>query len=711
MAFETVKKTFTKEHLWIVELIIGETTLRFCENRSPLPIELEAIPSLMSVSISPTVLNLEGGLGVRASASISLNDHNDYTVYSGEGDRFWPRWRAENPYYQGARIRVLSGYLVNGVYDPVNFQPREYVLETWSYAGGKVNITSKDPLKLTDNDRAQAPKASNVVLTSDIAIGATTFTVDSTDDFAVNDYIRINSEVMQITAINTLSLTVTRALYNTAEDEHGIDDAVQLCLYYNDTLPNIIYDLMVNYAELDPSYMNKSGWDSEASLFLPGFYETLITEPVGTNDLLKELTEQAPHYLYWDERTNKIEMVAVKQPPDNSQIITDEANIIEGTVKVTDKNDMRLSRVIVNFGQIDPTKKLDEFSNYRQAYVRVDPDSEINYGTSKLKTIYSRWINNSNKAAAIRLAARIGRRFAKSPRAVSFGLDAKDSDVWTGSPIRINTSDILNEVTFTRYNMPVQVTSVVEKDIYQYEALEHTYGNPTPEDEAVDDNGEIVILSGEITDINLRTIYESLFPTVESDANVVFLFDASCTAGGTTTDAAVKTGSWPELDTPPLIDVRGLLIGKGGNGANADISSSPTDGGLAIELQSDVRFSNSGIVGGGGGGGDYRIVNEPGEFEGTLAGGGGAGFVLGNAGTGSNSTVGTIESEAQPGTKTEGGDGAKAALILFTGGDGGDLGQDGGGSGGGQAGAAIQTNGYTITYIESGAGDIRGAIL
>ena len=43
--------------------------------------------------------------------------------------------------------------------------------------------------------------------------------------------------------------------------------------------------------------------------------------------------------------------------------------------------------------------------------------------------------------------------------------------------------------------------------------------------------------------------------------------------------------------------------------------------------------------------------------------------------------------------------------------DGGDLGQDGQGVSGGAAGAAIQTNGYTITYVESGAGDIRGAIL
>lgn len=710
--FDNEKKKFTKEHLWVVELTIGGNTFRFCENRSPMPSGLDAVPSLSRISISPTELNLEGGLGVRATASINLDDHNDYTVYSTTGERFWPRWRAENPYYQGASVRILSGYIVDGVYDEVNFQPRDYVLETWSYAAGKVNITSKDPLKLADNDRAQAPKATNAVLTNDIAIGDTSFGVDDVTDFSIGDWVRINSEVMLVNNIVGNALTVSRAQYNTEEAEHSIDDAVQVCLYYNDTLPNIVYDILVTYADVDPSYLNKSAWDDEAALFLPGFYETLITEPVGTKDLLKELTEQAPHYLYWDERTNLIEMVAVKQPPDNSQVITDEANILEGSVKVTDKNDMRISRVIVNFGQIDPTKKLDEFSNYRQAYVRVDPDSEVNYGTSKLKTIYSRWINNSNKAAAIRLAARIGRRFAKSPRMVTFNLDAKDSDVWTGSPVRINTADILNEITFDRYNMPVQVTSVVEREVYQYSALEHTYGNPTEEDETVDGNGSIVILSGEITDINLRTIYESLFPTVESDAEVVFLLDPSCTAGGTTTGAAVQTGSWPELTTPPLIDVRGLLIGKGGNGADAS-GDNATDGGLALELQNDIRLSNAGIIGGGGGGGADSFSSE--VTVDVLAGGGGAGFVIGIGGTGSTIVGNPISpsDEAKNGTKTAGGQGANGTTEF--GGAGGALGQDGGasiiGSTPGSGGAAIQTNGYTITYVESGAGDIRGAIL
>lgn len=708
MAFDTVKKTFTKEHMWIVELISGETTYRFCENRSPLPLALEAVPSLSSVSVSPTAVSMEGGLGVRASASITMNDHNDYTVFSSEGARFWPRWRAENPYYQGSRVRILSGYLVNGEYDVNNFQAREYILEKWTYASGRVNISCKDPLKLADNDRGQAPKATSVVLTAEVDEVTTSIYVDDLSIFVAGEYIRINSEVMLITNIATDRMTVVRQQYNTELSSHSIDDAVQVCLYYNDTLPNIMYDILVNYSGIDPDFINKQGWDDEAALFLPGFYQTLLTEPVGTKDLIEELTQQAPHYLYWDERTNKIELVAIKQPPDESQVITDEANIIEGTVKVTDKNDMRISRVIVNFGQIDPTKKLDEFANYRQAYVRVDPDSEINYGTSKLKTIYSRWINNSNKAAAIRLAARIGRRFAKSPRAVTFGLDAKDSDIWTGSPVRINTADILNEITYDRYDMPVQVTSVVEKGFYQYEALEHTYGNPTEEDEEVDGNGEIVILSGEIVDINLRDIYDTLFPTVEPDANVVFLLDQSCTAGGTTLGAAVNTGSWPELDTPPLIDVRGLLLGKGGDGA--DVDGDGMDGGVALELQNDIRFSNDGIVGGGGGGGCYTLEVEGGIQK--APGGGGAGFILSNAGTGGFTNTGGNEVPANPGTKTSGGTGGSYGLAV--GGNGGDLGQNGVNgieSEAGTGGAAIITNGYTINYVESGAGDIRGLIL
>ena len=155
------------------------------------------------------------------------------------------------------------------------------------------------------------------------------------------------------------------------------------------------------------------------------------------------------------------------------------------------------------------------------------------------------------------------------------------------------------------------------------------------------------------------------------------------------------------------------IVGKGGNGASVGEVSPDMDGGAAIILNSDIRLSNSGIIGGGGGGGNVDIGEGSGTAE--AAGGGGAGYFNGIAGTSTSATGNKASStQAANGTNTTGGAGGIATNdaipepSLAYGGDGGDLGAAGGSASegaGGAAGAAIELNGYTITY------DLTGTIL
>jgi len=245
--------------------------------------------------------------------------------------------------------------------------------------------------------------------------------------------------------------------------------------------------------------------------------------------------------------------------------------------------------MIVNFGIFDPTKDLDEVSNYRQAHIRINPTSITKYnGIEKYKVINSRWINNNNRAAAVRLSAKYGRRFQDIPRQVVFTLDAKDSDVRAGSTAFIN-SDLVVDQSGNRVNMPVEVLSSGERMNYQYNALEYQYGESLPEDlDSEDPNQRLIILSGEITNINLRTIYDSLFPDLLAAYDVVFVFDSSCVAGSTSSSSySVDTGSFAGLSTPINLDVRGLIAGKGGDGADA--TGSPEIGGPAILLNDNIK--------------------------------------------------------------------------------------------------------------------------
>ena len=259
--------------------------------------------------------------------------------------------------------------------------------------------------------------------------------------------------------------------------------------------------------------------------------------------------------------------------------------------------------------------------------------------------------------------------------------------------------------------MPVQVFSVGESKDYQYQALEHTYGAALPEDEDSDDpNYRPVYISGQTIRIEdgagnpqtLREAYDAVWPDLLAAYNVVFIFDLSCVAGSDdTTEYSVVTSSGNQfsvLTDPILIDVRGLIAGKGGIGAN--VNGTGTAGGPAILLRDNIRLSNTGVIGGGGGGGNWVQ-----DIDSKASGGGGAGFQNGTAGTGEVGSVSTTP--AEDGSNQSGGAGGIARgssggePSQANGGSGGDLGAAGQFSGG-AAGAAITLNGYTITYINTG---------
>ena len=740
MAYQNAKKEYTKEPFWYVEIELNGNVHRFCENRSPIPTGLYAIPSLQSVRVNPSEIDLSGGIGVRAKTSVSLVESNDYTEWGTveEPERFWARWRAENPYYLGKRVSVFRGYIVNNAFDVSNFVKRDYILESFSQTGAGVSITGKDPLKLLSNDRAKAPVESNGSLNADILSTDTSFTlqpagIGDSEYPASNGIVRIGDEVILYTTRTGDTFSgLTRGFYSTEIDDHSENDTAQLCLYIQtETVSNIGYDLMTNYASIDPSFIDKAEWDAEISNAFNTTYSVLITEPTGVQDLLQEFCDSAPHYYFYDERVNKIRLVALKPPPTDSQLFTYEANIIAGTTAVKDRQDLRISTVIVNYGIINPTKDLDETSNYRSSYVREDTSSVTNYGQRAYKTVHSRWIPSDNKTAAVLMAARVGRRFSDAPREISFSMDAKDSEVWTGDSIRVK-SDLILQQGGGFATLPFQITSAGEDKNFNYTALEHTYGEAVSGDEDVEDpNVRLIYFSGEIDRLqsddsgeyrNLREVYEDVYGTdpIEPQLDIRFIFESNAVVGSSDNDFhAVETGAWPELTTPILIQNNGLILGKGGDGSSSGFSDGE-DGGPAISLQANIRLKNLSIIGGGGGGGGYTDEGGTGVIA-RAGGGGGAGFIQG---LGGNSSVSPNSKEVgsdngQNGTYTTGGQGGTATgiteestLVTAEGGDAGDLGEAGApnisGTSGGAAGKAIDLNGFTITYEETGT--ILGAV-
>lgn len=478
-------------------------TLRFAKASDALNQYSEYIlPFLASVDTTPTEISVGGvnsdidALGRRASLSVTFKDapHSDRVVdpyLSGRGydatkkGTFWSKWLARNPYHKNRSVRVLDGYVGQTL---AQMNARHYIIEKIDgpNSSGGVSLKAVDILKKADSRNAQAPVATDAELVTDINAAVTTFDIQNITaaEIASSGTIRIDDEVMTYSGVtdNTTYLTLTgvvRGTDGTAADSHGASASVQPCLRYSGVeCWNIVKDLLINYADIDASFIPSTAWDAEGNVWLSQLtLSALITEPESVSKLIGEILEQCLFYIWWDERTQLIQMKAIRPATEAPTKITDENNIIAGSVQISVKQDERASQLWLYYLQRDPTKAVDETKNYEKLRVRIDPASESSqqYDERSIKTIYSRWVTSDAQASNI--ATRLLNRYTNPRKTLSFQVDVKDRDVWTGDVIDVTTwqvVDIYGEPQETRY----QVISAKEEngETVRYNAIVYDYG-------------------------------------------------------------------------------------------------------------------------------------------------------------------------------------------------------------------------------------------
>lgn len=420
------------------------------------------IPTLVDVETAPTVLNpgaggrRSGPLGQRAQVRITIQDAPglDTMVDPYRSDRgylpefrgtWWTKWLARNPYYTNRRIVILEGYRGQTRAQMVS---RTYLIDKIDGpdSKGRIVITAKDVLKLADDDKAQAPAPSLGMLVQDYAKGDSISTLRVTGaapaDYPAPGTVRINRELFTYSGVtvaggNETHLTgVTRATDGTELKDHKAGDRVQLCLRYTlKRVDDLAYEWLTQYGNVPASYIDQQAWEDEADLWL-GQYELsgLITEPTGITSLLGEISEQCLLYIWWDEREQKIRLEAVKPPIfTNVPVLTDDADLLEGSVKIQSMPDQRASQVWIFWSQRDPTEGLTREENYAALRVRADLDAELpeQYDEKKVRKIYSRWLTTEGQITYT--AARLLDRYRDVPQRVTVTLDARRRDLWTGS--------------------------------------------------------------------------------------------------------------------------------------------------------------------------------------------------------------------------------------------------------------------------------------
>lgn len=707
----------------------GERVLRFCTAQQRLPDDGEIyFPFLISVSVKPCTINPGGGnrnssgLGTRATISASFSDHphsgNYVDKYAGERltgaaqipsagydpfqiSTFWAKWRARNQYYLNRVMRLKSGYITTDG-QVVDVVTRTFICTGFSGpdSSGRVSMSGSDILTRVQNDKAQAPGASEGKLDADISDTDTAITllpIGVGATYPASGLARIGDELVTFTRSGD-NVTISRAKHNTLADTHSEGDTFQICLVVDALTPAEILELLLtDYAGIPAANLDLAQWASETIAYLPRKYYTIITSPVGVADLVAEICEQMYFYTWFDERADKVKIRAVR-PADGEEVyrIGDD-NLVEDSVSIADQPDQLITHVIINYAPRDYTKALDDVTNYAvtDVFGSGEDAPERNDGM-KIKTIQSRWLQADDGAAAIALGEKLLARYKTPPRAVSFALDAKDRDIWVGDFVNVTTRHNTNEHG-QREPISAQVFSASESTrgtTFSYQAQQFVYElPPDPTDKAID-------IAADVWDYNLYDRFVAIFgaPLATDVIRVTIRVGAVVGSTSVTTPAFHVDNRFPAGVTINVIN-NGVIAGKGGNGGiDVGLPSQvlPETGGDAFKTEMPISIENNSVIGGGGGGAAGASIS---GFD---AGGGGAGSEPGNggswtaAGTTMTAAAGSLffggkGSSSYPSDMINGGDLGKGTTNIFI---------------ARAAGRAI-VGIANITYINRG--DIRGA--
>ena len=417
-----------------------------------------AIPALMDVQTSPTVLNVGSGnddiqpLGLRAVAEVTIRDFpfNDvgYDPYLSTRSydpvtrgSFWSKWLARNPYHVGYVLRVYDGYFGDDLSAMIK---REYVIEKIDAARSEVRITAKDILRKVTDTNVTAPALSPGALSLSLTNVATSFQVAGAvlADYPASGYLRINNEILAYTARADVSgniefTGVSRGQLGTTAAAHNQFDRVQRVVSYVDTpVADIIHDLLTVWGGVPAAYIDKPAWDAEQTEWRELYRFTAhITDPVSVQKLLGELCQQALVNIWWDERVQQI-IYRAQRPNFAPNTLTQAGHLVSDSVVIEEKPERRASQVYVYYGLRNPTLSLGDKANFANAEAFIDVDKERQYGEPAVREIFCRWVNTA--VIARTLASAYLLRFRDVRRYIRFDLTAKDVGIcWTGDVLEI----------------------------------------------------------------------------------------------------------------------------------------------------------------------------------------------------------------------------------------------------------------------------------
>jgi hypothetical protein len=479
----------------------GTLTLTFADNQSGLGKAETRFPALKSVSTVPTEINTggvgrrTGALGRRERVSITLQDFayqdtltdpyqaervSGVAQHSGVGydpaarGLFFQRLLARNPYYIGRALRVYSGYVGDAI---GSMTVSHYVITGWAGpdADGKVMVEAKDVLDLADDNKTQCPVASEGKLGADITdsyVSTVTLTPSGVgSDYDPDGRAFIGGEIVTFTRSGDVVTITGRGVDGSTAAAHSEGDTFQQCYYTADTaIDDVIYDLLVNFAGVDASFINTTDWGDEIDRWYNGFNLTAtIVEPAGVASLIDEICTLGVS-LWWDRENQEIKLRG-NRPVDLTETVTsisDASTVVEGSLRMEDARDMRLTDVVMYHGLRDmsqePATDLRVFDRM-EAVSDTDAKGANEYNQSSIYRIAMRWLGTAGDDSVARAAvSRLLNRFRDTPKVVTFSADIKDQATLQPGNLVSLTTRLIVDATGAEQATQMRIISVEETD-------------------------------------------------------------------------------------------------------------------------------------------------------------------------------------------------------------------------------------------------------
>lgn len=431
-------------------------TMRFGQNQTGLPKDVTVFPALRAVSARAGRVNLSGidpsrsPLGQRARVTVTLQDFTwqDTETDPYQAERvsgaaqssgigydpkaqgtFFARFHARWPYYLGRALRVLDGYEGDAL---AAMRTRHYVITEWKgpNAAGVVTVSAADVLDLAKDEKSLAPSPSRGKLATSITATdgfAQLVPAGIGSDYAASGQLVIGREIVSFTRSGDILTFQGRGGNNTAAAAHSAGDLVQEVLAYEGMRADlIIRDLLVTWAGVPSGFIDAVAWQDEVERWLGGItFSSVIAKPEGVAKLVGELCQHGI-MIWWDEVAQEIRLKC-NRPRDIGETyypMTEDAEIIEGSLDIEDAEDERASQIQFWHGIIDPTQALNT-QNFAKLAVAVDATNP--YGEDRVKVILSRWFGSlGDDSSASIIVERLMSRYIAVPRNLTCDLDVKD---------------------------------------------------------------------------------------------------------------------------------------------------------------------------------------------------------------------------------------------------------------------------------------------